>query len=68
MQDDLRLNSFSSFDLKNEPNTSEVLQTFERFFFAFGRFPAINELIVVGTGNVPSFLQSSDVISPSKLC
>ena len=68
MQDDLRLNLFSSIDLKNEPNTSELLQTFERFFFDFDRFPAINELIVVPAGDVPSFLQSSDVISPSKLC
>ena len=40
---------------------------FDRFFFAFGRFPAINELTVVPTGDVPSFVGSSDVISPSKL-
>ena len=37
------------------------------FFFAFGRLPAINELTIVPTGNVPSFVQSSDVIPPSQL-
>ena len=26
------LNLFSNIDLKNEPNTSEILQTFDRFF------------------------------------
>ena len=67
MQDDVRLNLFSNIDLKNEPNTSKILQTFDRCFFAFGRFPAINELIVVATGDVPSFVQSSDVISPPEL-
>ena len=52
MEDDLRLNLFSNIDIENEPNTSEILQLFDRFFFAFGRFPAINELIVVPAGDV----------------
>ena len=58
---------FSKIDLKNDPNTSEILQTFNRFFFALGRFPAFNELTVVPMGDVPNFVQSSDVISPSEL-
>ena len=58
---------FFNIDLKNEYNASEILQTFDRFFFAFGRFPAVNELIVVPTGDVPSFVEFSDVISPSEL-
>ena len=58
---------FFNIDLKNEYNASEILQTFDRFFYAFGRFPAINELIVVPTGDVPSFVEFSDVISPSEL-
>ena len=66
-QDDLRLNLFSNIVLNNEPNTSEILQTFDRFFFAFGRFPAINKLTVVPTSDAPSFVTSSDVISPSEL-
>ena len=36
-------------------------------FFKFGRFPAINELTVVPMGDVPRFVNSNDVISPSKL-
>ena len=47
MEDDLRLNLYSFFDLKNEPNAKEIMHTFDRFFFAFGRFPAINELTVI---------------------
>ena len=66
-EDDLRLNLYSSIDLKNEPNTKEILQIFDRFFFAFGRFPAINELTIVPTGEVANFVRSSDVNSPSEL-
>ena len=53
MKDNLRLNMFSDIDLKSEHNTKAIFETFDRFFFAFGRFPAMNELTVV---------QSSDVI------
>ena len=67
MQDDLRLNLYSNIDLKNKPNTREILQTFDRFFFALGRFPAINKLTIAPTSDVPSFVKSSDVISPSEL-
>ena len=67
IQDDLRLNLYSNDDLKNELNTREILETFDRFFFAFGRFPAINELIIVLTGDVLSFVKTIDVISPSEL-
>ena len=67
MEDDLRLNLYSSIDLKNEPNTKEIMHTFDRFFFAFGRLPEINKLTVVPTGDMPSFVRSSDVISPSEL-
>ena len=37
MQDDLKFNLYSNIDFKNELNTRETLQTFDRFFFAFGR-------------------------------
>ena len=56
MEDELRLNIYSFIDLKNEHNTKEILHTFDRFFFAFGRFPAIKELTTVLTGDVPSFV------------
>ena len=54
-----RLNLYSNIDFKNEPNTREILQAFDRFFFIFGRFPAINELKIVPMSNVPSFVKSS---------
>ena len=43
------------------------MHTFDRFFFAFGRFPAIDNLAVIPTGEVPSFVKFGDVISPSEL-
>ena len=58
---------FSNIDLKNEPNASEILQTFDRFFFAFGRFLAINQLAAISIGDVPSFVQLNDVILLSEL-
>ena len=33
IQDDLRLNLYSNIDLKNKPNTREILQILDRFFF-----------------------------------
>ena len=58
---------YSNIDLKSEVDTREILEIFDRFFFAFGRFPATNELIIVPTGDVPSFVKSIGVISPSEL-
>ena len=55
------------YDLNNEYNTRRIFETFDRCFFAFGRFPAINELTDVPTGDAPSFVQSSDVISHYEL-
>ena len=38
MEDDLRLNLYSSIDLKNEPNAKEILQIFDRFFLSLVDF------------------------------
>ena len=67
IQDDLRLNLYFHIFLKNESNTRDILQTFDRFFFSFDGFSAINKLTIVPIGDVPSFVQSSDVILPSEL-
>ena len=67
MQDDLRLHRLSDIDLKNKHNAREIFETFDRFFFTFGRFPGINDLKVLATGDVSSFVQSSNVISRSEL-
>ena len=60
MEDDLGLTLYSFIDLKNQPNTKNILHTFDRFFFAFGRFPVINKLTIVPTSNVSSFVQSNN--------
>ena len=66
IQDNIRLNLFLNTYLKNEQNSNEILR-YLIVFFKFGRFPAINELTVVPTGDVPKFVNSNDVISPSEL-
>ena len=63
----MRLNLYFFIDLKNEPNIKEIIHTFNRFLFAFGRFPAIIELRIVPIGNVPSFVRLRDIISPFEL-
>ena len=42
------------------------MQILNRFCFVFGRFPAVNELTIVPTGDLPSFVWWSDVISSSE--
>ena len=61
------MNLSLNIDLKNEQNPREILKVFDPIFFKFGRFVAINELIVILTGNVSKFFKSTDVISTSKL-
>ena len=67
IQGDIRLNLFVNIDLRNGQNPNEILKIFDRFFFKFGRFPTINELTVVLTGDVLDFVKSNDIISPSEL-
>ena len=67
MEEDSSPNLYSFIDSKNEYNTEEVMHTFDRFFFAFERFPAFNVLAIIPTGEVPSFVKSNDAISPSEL-
>ena len=67
IQNDIRLNLFSGIDLKTKQNPSEILKVFDRIFFLYGSFAAINELTVVPTGDVPDFVKSKDVISSLEL-
>ena len=43
------------------------MHAFDRFFFAFGRFPATNDLAIIPTEEVSSFVKSSNIVSPSEL-
>ena len=67
MEEDLTLNLYSFIDLKGKYNTEEVIDTSDRFFFTFGRFPTINNLAITPTGEVPSFVKYSNINSPSVL-
>ena len=61
MEEDLIVNHYSFIDLKKY-NTEEGTHTSDRFSFAFGRFPAVNDLAVIPTGELSSFVKPSEVI------
>lgn len=65
MENDLRFNLYSSIDLKNELNSKEVTETFDRFSLRL--VDSLQSTNWPLTGDVPSFVRSSDVISPSEL-
>ena len=68
IKDNLILNLYSFIDLKDEYNTKEVMNVFDRFFCTFGRFPAMQGFATVPTGEVPDFVNASKILSPSNLC
>ena len=67
MEEDLTLNHCFFINLKNEYNTEEIMYTFNKLSFTLGSFPATNNLAIIPTGGVPSFVKSGEVMSPSEL-
>ena len=67
IDDDLRNNNFQTFDPNEAHNTQKILQTYKDFFYTTGRFPGNQKLISVPRGQIPSFIQTEDVISPRYL-
>ena len=56
-EENLRINIYSFVYVQNQYHTKEVMNTFDRFFDMFGRFPAEKELATIPTGNVPNFVK-----------
>lgn len=53
-------------DLKNEPNAKNIMQVSAKFFFTFSLLPGtIDHLPIIPTGETPSFVKRSDIISHS---
>ena len=61
---DLRLNYFFiDFDYKH--NAHDLLRAYAHFLNELGRFPGSLEFAIVPQREVPNFINTSDIISPS---
>ena len=67
MEENLTLNHYCFISLKNQYNTEEIMHTFNRLSITFGSFPTNNNLAIIPTGGVPSFVKSGKVMPPSEL-
>ena len=64
---DLHRNGIFFEDLNNETDSKEIINTFNYFFYSYGRFPSNLNLITVPQGHIPRFLKAEDDISLNKL-
>ena len=67
MEEDLAREIFYHKKIKEQENSAEVLQKFNQFFFKTRSFPGTNDLAIVPSGLIPSFVKTKDVISPFDL-
>ena len=65
--EDLRLNGFYFIDFENEYNTKEIMDSFNYFFYVFGKFSSDLNLITIPQGEIPKFIKTNDAISPVQL-
>ena len=52
---------------KNEQSLAEVFKLFDKLFFKFGGFLAVDTLAIVPTGVVPLFVKTNDILTPLDL-
>ena len=66
IEKDLMLNYlFVNFNKIN--NARDLIKAYAHFFNELGRFPGSLDLAVVPQGDIPNFIQTTDIISPSDL-
>ena len=65
--EDLAHKLFYYEKIKEQENSANVLQKFNQFFFQTGTFPGTNDLAIVPSGVLPSFVKTKDIISPFDL-
>ena len=53
--------------IKEQENSADVLEKFNQFFLKTGRFLGTNDLAIVPSGVIPSFVKTKDIISPFDL-
>ena len=61
---DLTNNNFLTWNLQEDFIQQRILTTYRDFFYETGRFPGRNTLIPVPRVEIPSFIESQDVLSP----
>ena len=54
-------------DFNNQQNAYQIIRAYSHFFYELGRFPGNQNLAVVPQGNIPSFINTMDVILPNDL-
>ena len=64
---DLTNNNFLTWNLQEDFIQQRILTTYRDFFYETGRFPGRNTLIPVPRAEIPSFIESQDVLSPQDL-
>ena len=47
MEDEININLFSNINLKNEQDPAQIFKKFDTFFYKFGRFLAVEKLVVI---------------------
>ena len=68
MQDDLTNEIYFTKKIKEMESHVEFMKVFNRFYFKTGRFPGNHvDLMVVPPGVKPSFVRTSDEISPTEI-
>ena len=68
MEEDLAREIFYQKKIKERENSTEVFKNFNQFFFfKTGRFPGSDNLAIIPSGIIPTFVKTKDVILPSNL-
>ena len=67
IQDELGTKVYRATDIVDNPNITEVLQLFSRYFFIGGTFPTRKNLVYVPEGKTRPFLNADEKISPFEL-
>ena len=64
---DLTNNNFLTWDAQEDFIQQRILATYRDFFYNTGRFPGLNRIIPLPRAEIPSFIESQDVLSPRDL-
>ena len=64
---DLRNNIFFVWDPQENFMQQRILTTYRDFFYEIGRLPGRNTIIPVPRAEIPSFINSNDILSPCDL-
>ena len=67
IDEDLRLNAFEFLNFQNNYISKELHNTYDFFFYKFGRFPGDLDLVKFPQDKIPKFLKTTDIISPVAL-